>query len=145
MNKRIAIGSQVFFGEYEDYESHDRDFVEFTDDSEMFRKFMCKKENGDDVFYYKIMTKEEMLDYELNYFKNIPMTAGKYLVPELVEYLGITIEDLKLFEEFFNRIDDKHLYQKKIYEFYIKNGDFRLTKTQKDKAYQIYKENRKLN
>lgn len=142
MTKRIAIGSQVFFGEYEDYKSHDRDFVEFQDEPTEYQRFMIAREDGDEVFFYKTMAKEELIEFELTYFKRIPMTAGKYLIPELVDYLDFTIEDLRLFEGYFNRIDEKHLYQKKIYEFYVENGDFTLTQEQRDEAYQIYKEKR---
>lgn len=144
MDKRIAIGSQVFFSQYEDYQSHDRDFVEFKDNPKTFRKFMIDREGRDEIFYYKTMTKEELIEFELNHFKNVPMTAGKYLIPELVEFIGLTIDDLKLFKDYFNRIDRKHLYQKEIYESYIENGDFILTQEQRDKAYQIYKENRNI-
>lgn len=142
MDKRIAVGSQVFFSDYEDYESHDRDFVEFQDEPEEFHKFMIKRENGEEVFYYKTMTKEEFIETELVHCRRIKMAACKFLVPELVEFLGFTIEDLKLFEDAFNRIDNKHLYAKKIYDFYIDNGDFTLTQEQRDEAYQIYKEKR---
>ena len=142
MNKRIPIGSQAFFSEYEDYKSHDRDFVEFQDEPETFRKFMIARENGDEIFYYKTMTKEEFIEFELTHIVRIPMAAGKFLVPELVQFLGITIEDLKLFEDAFNRIDEKHLYEKKIYDFYVENGDFTLTQEQRNEAYQIYKEKR---
>lgn len=70
------------------------------------------------------------------------MAAGKFLVPEVAEFLGLTIEDLTLFENAFNRIDEKHLYEKKIYDFYVENSDFTLTQEQRDEAYQIYKEKR---
>ena len=142
MNKRIPIGSQAFFSEYEDYKSHDRDFIEFQDEPTEFRKFLIVRENGDEIFYYKTMPKEEFLQSELKHIKRIPMAAGKFLVPEVAEFLGLTIEDLKLFEDAFNRIDEKHLYEKKIYDFYVENGDFTLTQEQRDKAYQIYKEKR---
>lgn len=145
MDKRIAIGSQVFFSDYEDYKSHDRDFVEFQDNPTEFRKFMIRREGREEIFYYKTMPKEELIDFELKHCINIPMAAGKFLVPELIEFIGMTIDDLKMFDDFFNRIDKKHLYQKKIYDSYIENGNFTLTQEQRDKAYQIYKEKRKIN
>ena len=55
----------------------------------------------------------------------------------------LLIEDLKLFEDSFKRIDDKHKYEKVIYDAYIENGDFVLTEEQRNKAYQLYKEKRK--
>lgn len=144
MNKRIAVGSQVFFSQYEDYQSHDKDYVEFQDEPQTFRKFLIVRENGNDVFYYKTMSKEEFIAFELNHAKGISMAACKLLVPELAEFIGLTIEDLKLFEDSFRKIDDKHKYAEAIYDFYVKNNEFSLTEKQRKKAYQIYKEQRNI-
>ena len=70
------------------------------------------------------------------------MVAGKFLVPEFVEYLGFTIEDLKEFSGKFDEIDEKHAYEKIIYESYIENNGFFLTAGQKEKAFKKYKETR---
>lgn len=140
MDKRIAIGSQVFFSQYDDYESHDKDYVEFQDEPKLFKKFMIVRENGNDIFYYKTMSKGEFIEYELKHVKNIKMAAGKFLVPELAEYIGLTIEDLKLFEKAFRSIDERHKYEEVIYDYYIQNNGFSLTDEQRDNAYQKYKE-----
>jgi hypothetical protein len=142
MTKRITVGSQAFFSGYEDFDSNDMDFVEFQDEPEDFRRFKIVRENGEEVFYYKTMPKEELIESELEHCKRLGRAAGKFLVPELVEFIGFTIEDLKLFEEAFNHIDDKHSYEKKIYDSYIENEGFTLTQEQRDEAYQIYKEKR---
>ena len=62
-NKRIKIGSQVFFSKYPDYTSHDKDFVEFQEKPELYRTFMNVKGKGNDIFYYKTMTKQEFIEY----------------------------------------------------------------------------------
>ena len=44
--------------------------------------------------------------------------------------------------DYFNNIDNRHEYEKVIYEAYITNGKFKLGKRQLNKAYKIYKENK---
>ena len=70
------------------------------------------------------------------------MAAGKFLVPELCKHMNITIDDLKLFQFAFDDIDKRHTYEKVIYEAYVKNDGFFLTKEQRDNAYKKYKENK---
>ena len=38
----------------------------------------------------------------------------------------------------FDRMDDRHVYEVKIYESYIKNGNFSLTEEQRADAYRLY-------
>ena len=143
--KKITIGSNIFFKDYVDYTSHDVDYIVFEDNPKQYKNFMhinlkCK---GSDTFYYRDMSKEEFIEYELKHCSNVPMAVGKFLVPELCHYKGITLEDLKLFEKAFDNLDDKHKYEKLIYNAYIKNGDFVLTNEQRNEAYKVYKEARK--
>ena len=70
------------------------------------------------------------------------MAVGKLLVPEVCNYMGITLEELKQFEFAFENIDDKHKYEKIIFDSYIKNNSFTLTKEQRDLAYKEYKKYR---
>lgn len=140
MNKRIEIGSQVFFKEYNDYISHDKDYIEFQDEPKLYKVFMNARGKGTDIFFYKSMSKQEFIDYELEHCKKVQMAAGKFLVPELCEHMGITIDDLRLFEESFKNIDDRHKYEQIIYEAYINNNGFFLTKEQRDEAYKKYNE-----
>ena len=88
------------------------------------------------------MTKDEFLEYELEHCKKAKMAVGKLLVPELVKYMNITIGDLKKFKFAIDEIQEKHSYEKIIYDAYIKNNDFILTYEQRDKAYQEYKKYR---
>lgn len=144
-NKRIKIGSQVFFSEYEDYTSHDRDFIEFQEKPELYKTFMNVKGKGNDIFYYRMMSKDEFIKYELEHCKATPMAAGKFLVPELAEYIGFTIEDLKLFQFAFDNIDEKHKYEQIIYKSYIENNCFILSEEQRIEAYKLYINNKKKN
>ena len=88
------------------------------------------------------MSKDEFLEYELEHCKKAKMVVGKLLVPELVKYINITIDDLKKCKFAIDEIQEKHSYEKIIYDAYIKNNDFILTQEQRDKAYQEYKKYR---
>lgn len=43
---------------------------------------------------------------------NMPIIAGKFLVPEYNRYLGLAIDDLKRLKPLFDAMDDKHSYEK---------------------------------
>ena len=73
------------------------------------------------------MSKDEFLEYELEHCKKAKMAVGKLLVPELVKYMNITIDDLKKFKFAIDEIQENHSYEKIIYDAYIKNNDFILT------------------
>lgn len=143
--KKIVIGSYPFFHEYSDYSSHDKDYIVFDNNSSQFKDFMNIRlfKEKTDTYYFKDLPKEELLQSELKRIENIPMAINKFLVPEVCKYKGITLEDLKPFEHLFEKMDDKHKYLNIIYQSYLENGDFVLTKEQRDNAYKVYKESRK--
>ena len=70
------------------------------------------------------------------------LVFGIFLIPELNEEFGIELEDLKIVESLIAKLDDKHLYFKKIYEYYLENGNMTLTNEQRNAAYEIYKQYR---
>lgn len=143
MEKKFLIGSKTFFdGIYEDYSSHDEDYIVFVENPTLFKDFMIIRGKGKDYFYFRNMSKDEFIKYSLKHCEKTPMAAGKFLVPEVINYLGMTIDDLKRFETFFNEIDPRHAYEKVIYDAYIKNNDFKIGKRQLNKAYKLYKENK---
>ena len=72
------------------------------------------------------------------------MYLGMFLVPEIAEYLGVTIEDIKELQEYFHLCDAKHQYLATICDAYIKNDDFKLIATQKLEAYNLYRTTRGL-
>ena len=139
---KILIGSSVFFKEYSDFNPHDIDYVLFEDHPQLYKIFAHINTKSEDVFAYKQMSKDEFLEYELEHCKKAKMAVGKLLVPELVKYMNITIDDLKKFKFAIDEIQEKHNYEKIIYDAYIKNNDFILTQEQRDKAYQEYKKYR---
>lgn len=73
------------------------------------------------------------------------MKAGKFLVPEFANYIGLTIDDLKILEPMFRNMDEKHKYEEVIYDAYVSNNAFILTNEQRKKAFEIYINTRKQN
>ena len=136
------IGSSYFFKDYEDYCQKDNDELCIMDRFPDFIKtnVLNMKKDGDDVFFYRDMGKDEFLKETLE--SGVPMKVGKFLIPEFSEHLGVTIEDLKILESLFDSLDDKHSYEKIIYNAYLENGGFWLTKEQLDNAYSDYKKKR---
>jgi len=134
--KQFTIGSNVFFKNFTDYFSKDIDELIICDELIDNKKCLNMKIKNKDIFLYKQMKKQEMIEFDLN--SNVNMKAGKYLVPEFANYIGLTIEDLKVFKNMFENIDNKHFYEKLIFNFYIQNNSFSLTKNQLDEAYKEY-------
>ena len=139
--KTFRIGSCVFFGGMDGFEPKDVDELCIMDTfSFKGNSIQCRGLHGKDVFFFRNMSKDDFKKDVKN--SKLPMVAGKFLVPEFVEYLGFTIEDLKEFSGKFDEIDEKHAYEKIIYEYYIENNGFFLTAGQKEKAFKKYKETR---
>ena len=88
------------------------------------------------------MNVDEFIKYTLE--TKLPMTAGKFLIPEFNKQIGFTIEHLKKLASVFERIDKKHTYEKIIFDAYIENNDFILTDDQRMKAYEEYKKSREI-
>lgn len=141
---RFKVGSQAFFSEYADFKSSDLDDVEFEENPKLYRYFMQfrKKDGTKCIFKWRKMTADDFVEYSLNKSK-LPMEIGKFLVSEVAEYLGFTIEHLKKLSAVVDRIDEKHRYEKIIYNAYLENGAFYLTDAQRKSAYDEYKSERK--
>lgn len=139
---KFTVGSSVFFGGYSDYISKDIDALVFADKiigkGNILR--LTPLEGKDDVFYCKDIPKQELIGLTLKI--GLPMGAGKFLVPEVAEYLKLTVEDLKQLEPLFSSLDAKHSYEKLIYEAYLHNNAFVLTDKQRDAAYREYRRTR---
>ena len=74
--------------------------------------------------------------------ENTPMNVGKFLNKEFAEYIGLDIKHLARLKPIFKKLDEKHLYEKVIFESYIKNNGFYLTEEQRLRAYEEYKKYR---
>ena len=133
----FIIGSEYFFQGYPNYKTKDHDILVLLDNPLPVPVLNWKKDD-EDIFLYSPLTKEEWIENT----KTVPMKAGKFLIPEVCECIGFTLEDLKIFEDCFNNMDDKHKYEKIIYDAYLENKDFKLTDEQRNTAYKEYKKYR---
>lgn len=143
--RRFLIGSQAFFNGMPWFEPSDIDEVEFEEEPRLYRNVMQfrKKDGKRCLFKWRKMTADEFVEYTLN--SHLPMEIGKFLIPEINDYLGFTLDHLKRLSPIVERLDDKHRYERIIYNSYIENGGFYLTEEQRILAYEEYKKERQTN
>lgn len=132
----MIVGSSAFFRSIDGFVSKDIDILELIDKPIGFKIFRQIKFPNKCVFQWKRMSPQEFIDVTIK--NNTPMEVGKFLVPEFNNEIGFTIDDLKQLDLLFNKLDDKHLYEKIIYDSYIENNQFILTDIQLQKAYEEY-------
>ena len=135
--KEFKIGSSVFFGSYSDYTQKDIDILAITDLPLFGKPMMNMKLKEKDIFFMCLEENSVMLDKTLE--SGVNMRAGKFLSPEFAEYIGLTIEELKRLKPMFEKIDEKHRYEKVIFDSYVENNGFFLTDEQRLRAYEEYK------
>lgn len=135
---RFRVGSRAFFEGMPGFKSGDSDYVEFEDHPKLYKNVIQFRAKGKNrcLFKWRRMPPDEFIEYTLN--SKLPMEIGKFLVPEVAEFIGFTIEHLKRLAPVVGRLDEKHRYEKVIYDAYIENGSFYLTDEQRNKAYREY-------
>lgn len=135
---RFKVGSTYFFGD----QGTDIDEVEFEEQPKLYRNVMQFRAHDKSrcLFRWRKMTPDEFVEYTLH--SKLPMEVGKFLIPEVCDYLGFTLDHLKKLEPVIRRLDARHSYEKIIFESYIENGDFVLTDEQRRSAFLVYKEAR---
>ena len=138
--KEFKIGSSIFFDSYSDYTQKDIDILAITDLSLFGKQMMNMKLKEKDIFFMCIEENSIMIDKTLE--SGVNMRAGKFLSPEFAEYIGLTIEELKRLKPMFDEIDEKHRYEKVIFDSYVENNGFFLTDEQRLRAYEEYKRER---
>lgn len=138
--EKITIGSKYFFSCYDNFVSKDIDELEIIETTD-FMQVRQLTGQGKCLFQLKKhSSKEEYINWALK-SKN-GMVVGKFLIPEFCEAIGFTIEDLPKLKVLVTRLDDKHMYEKIIYNSYIENNAFILTDSQREQAYKSYLESR---
>lgn len=142
--REYLIGSRYFFGDYPDYGGKDNDRLCVMEGFPDIRgNVLNLKKDGDDIFLYRDMDKEGFITDTIG--SGVPMRAGKFLIPEFCESISFTINDLRRLDKVFGEMDEKHSYERVIYEAYLVNGGFFLTEDQRDRAYRGYKAKRGYN
>lgn len=134
--KTFIIGSRAFFTGMEGYIPKDNDELNIMDRFPFKGNVLNMKMNGKDVFFFRNMNKEGFIKDTLEC--GVPMRVGKFLVPEFAAYLGMTIADLKRLSPVMKNIDEKHHYEKVIYDAYLENHAFCLNEKQRTEAYKEY-------
>jgi len=140
MSKVIRVGSSAFFGLYEDFVPSDIDKIEFVDNPQGFDMHCQIRLRGNCIFQWKDCKARELVDYHKTLKDG--MLIGKFLVPEVAEYICLTIDQLRELQPLVDNLDDRHKYEKVIYDAYISNDGFYLTDEQRAEAYNIYKAER---
>ena len=137
---KILMGSRYFFANYPDFDSKDIDEIEIVETDKF--KYIRHLTGRDKCSFQlrKLSCAQDYMDYALT--THLGMVVGKFLIPEFVHEIGMSIKDLPQLQPLIDNLDPKHLYEKIIFDSYIENGDFILTDKQRELAYQSYKESR---
>lgn len=139
--KTIIVGSTYFFKNFEDFHSKDIDRVVLIDNPIGFNYVRQTSGSGSCLYEWKRMSADDFVNFTLK--SNLPMSIGKFLVKEFCDQINFTISYLKKLAPVVAKLDDKHKYEKIIYDAIIKNGSWTLTDEQLNSAYKVYKEYRK--
>ena len=137
MNKRYLVGSQYFFKGFSDFVPKDLDELILEENPKDYKIKMQITGKGKCLFKWRKLKPQQFIEYT-----KLPMELGKFLVKEVCQEIGFTIEHLKQLKPIVDKLDEKHLYEKVIWESYIENNDFYLTNEQLSKAYECYKKYR---
>lgn len=132
----MLVGSKAFFENIKGFNSKDTDILELVDNPTDFKYLRQFRFKDKCVFQWRNMPVDEFIDAEL--LMNVPMSICKFLCPEFIKLKGVTIEHLKRLRPLVDNMDEKHMYLKTIYDFYIANNDFTLTEQQLNDAYKMY-------
>lgn len=132
----MLVGSRAFFEGLDGFQSKDTDILELVDNPTGFKYQRQFKFKDKCVFQWRKMEIKEFIKITL--LNNTPMEIGKFLVPEFIKEYNLSIDDLKQLQPLVDKLDDKHKYEKVIYDSYIENNEFCLTEEQLNKAYNIY-------
>jgi hypothetical protein len=136
---RFLVGSNAFFrGYFEDFVSKDVDTLVLESKPVGYENVRQFHFNNRCIFQWRRMDKNEFIDLSLE--RGLGMELGKFLVPEFARELEMDIEDLERLRPLAEKLDEKHLYEKVIYDAYIENCCWVLTDEQRTEAYRIYKE-----
>ena len=139
--KEFKVGSINFFSHYNDYVIKDDDRLAILSLPINGNKSFLMKQDKKDIIMYPKLSKDEFIEVDLE--TNDSMKVGKYLIPEFIKYIDFTIDDLYKIKSLIDKLDDKHKYQKIIYDAYLENNSFTLTDEQRLNAYNEYKKYRK--
>lgn len=134
IDSAMVVGSEYFFTGMPGFEPHDHDRVWLVDTDEFTVRTI--RGMGDDYFLLKRKTKDELIADALD--SGLPLVVGKFLVPEFCKAIGFSFDDLLRLAPLIDALDERHSYEKIIYNAYKSNGEMSLTEEQREAAYQEY-------
>lgn len=134
--EKILVGSRAFFEGIEGYKSKDYDYVIIIDNQQ---ELMWRHEyrfRGQCFFEYKKDTPINMISKTIEI--GSPLLVGKFLVKDFADSIGAKVKDILPLEPLLDKLDDKHQYEKIIFEAIKKNKSFDITEEQRQEAYKVY-------
>jgi hypothetical protein len=137
---KFLIGSRYFFYSYPDFHSKDIDELEIIETEEFKNMRQITGQNRCLFQLKRQASKDAYVGLALK--ANLGMVIGKFLVPEFCRAIGFTIKDLPKLAPLIAKLDEKHKYEEIIFNSYLNNNAFTLTKEQLNLAYESYKESR---
>lgn len=136
----MIVGSQAFFKNIKGFTPSDIDVLEFVENPIYFKNVRQFRFKNKCVFQWRDMPASEFVEVTLS--RNTPLEACKFIVPEFINRVNLSLDQLKKLEPLFNKLSDKHSYVRYIYKSYIENNGFYLTDQQLQDAYKEYKKYR---
>ena len=138
MNSKIIIGSRAFFEGLEGFDPKDTDYMEVVECGSGYKYMRQVSTAGRCLFSVVRRPISELLEWTLA-SGSTAMRVGKFLVPEAAEALGFSFDMLPRLAPMIAKLDDKHAYERVIYDAYLANGSMTLTDEQRAAAFASYK------
>ena len=137
---RFVVGSKAFFNGFDDFNPTDNDVLILEDKPSGYITESQIRLNGNCYFKWKRMSAKDFVEHHKKC--KCGMAIGKFLVPDFAKEIGLTIDNLKELKCLYDLLDERHSYEKVIYDSYVENDGFFLTDEQRKKAYGEYKKYR---
>jgi hypothetical protein len=140
-NTKIEVGSRAFFGGFADFASKDHDYVVLVDKPQGFNYRRECSLRGVDTFEYKRMSAADFVAKTLEYAD--ALAVGKFLVKGFADAIGLTTDQLQQLQPLVEKLDEKHQYERIIFDAIISAGSWDLSDETLQAAYALYTESRK--
>ena len=134
--KEYLVGSRLFFDGMPDYNPKDSDYVMLVENPTIFNDCMTVRGDKKDIFLWRKTDAEEFVDMTIRL--GTPMLAGKFLNKELCVDIRMTQQLFRRLKPLFDNMDDKHAYQKPVFDHILKTWDFDIPDKIKNIAFLIY-------
>lgn len=134
--KEYQVGSRLFFDGMPGYNPKDSDYVMLVENPTIFENCMTVRGENKDIFLWRKTNAEEFVDMTIR--MGTPMLAGKFLNKELCEDAGMTRQVFGKLKPLFDNMDDRHTYQKLIFDHILKTWDFDIPDKTRNIAFLTY-------